>query len=203
MTNQKANTLWAARFARFLQSQFPGSYGAYASLEQSWYNFEYYVLPRRVRNDDGTYSKAVVGQQLDVSTLYPPPWLSTPVFRQQQMSEFGTGIAVYFDTLLALTVILFVAGVLYLPTMYYYASDDYTLLSDKNNVPTRTGPLRGSLVCPAPIWVPCVDCDRKNFADNPVRLGFSYSSSNSNSSGSDANANVTGTLTFAQKNDCA
>jgi hypothetical protein len=193
MTNKKA-TLWAARFARFLQSLFPGSYGAFASLEQSWYNFEYYVLPRRVRNADGTYSKAVVGQQLEVSTLYPP-W-TTPV---RQLSEFGTGIVVYFETLLALTVILLVAGVSYLPTMYYYASDDYTLLSDNKNVPTRTGPLRGSLVCPASIWVPCVDCDRKNFADNPVRLGFSYS----RSSGSDTYANDTSTLAFAQKNECA
>lgn len=152
------NTLLLARLALYLERLFPKSYGAHADLQQSWAYFEHFVLPRRIQNADGSYSKAKPGHP--DSTLYPP-W-TTPLV---QLKDFGTGIAVYFETLLLLTGICLVAGLLYLPTILYYASDDYT---ETHSVFGWS--LKGSLMCPAPIWVPCSHCVLEDFADNPGRI---------------------------------
>jgi len=155
------NTLLAAKLSAYLAYCFPGSYGTHASVQEAWSYFELYTLPRRMVNDEnGTVSKAPPGEER--STLYPA-W-TTP---QSELKDFGTGVAVYFETLRALTLICLVAGLLYLPTIIYYGSDGYT----SQHINTVTGPLRGSLICPEPKWVPCPDCTELEWDESPHRLG--------------------------------
>lgn len=162
-------TLWMARFSKFLTDKFPG-YAPHGNLQESWRYFEYYTLPRRKK--EAPYCKAAPGSA--DSELYP---LCT-----HNLQDFGTGIAVYFDTLLALIGICLGAGILYLPSIYHYASDGYT----STEVYTVAGPLRGSWLCPEPEWVPCPSCVLEQWADNPSR--FAQTSSG---------------LAFAMKNTCA
>lgn len=169
------NTLLASRFSEFLKRMFPTWYGTHASVKEAWSYFELYTLPRRIVHADGTISKAPPGMKN--STLYPA--FTTP---QHELKDFGTGVAVYFETLRALTLICLVAGLLYIPSILYYASDGYT----SKEIHTVTGPLRGSLICPEPMWVPCPDCTPQDWEKSPHRLGHS------------ANG-----LIFALKNTCA
>lgn len=154
----KDNNLIMARISLYFERMFPQSYGTHADLQQSWAYFEHFVLPRRMKNADGSYSKAKPGHPQ--STLYPA-W-TTP---QSQLKDFGTGIAVYFETLLLLFGICLIAGILYIPTILYYASDDYT-----TNHSVLGWSLKGSLMCPEPVWVPCPQCTIEDFAYNPGRV---------------------------------
>eukprot|EP00977_Amphora_coffeiformis_P024377 scaffold15669_cov160-Amphora_coffeaeformis.AAC.1 len=173
-------TLWASRLALFLARCLPG-YGSEASLRTAWSFFEYMILPRRAAaaGDGKTrYVQAAPGRHMRTSTLYPA-W-TTPV---RQLRDFGTGVAVYFETLLSLSVVCLVAGLLYLPSMHHYANDGYK----SQHVNTVLGPMGGSLICPDPIWVPCVDCTADQWNESPGRYG----------------TNTDGTLVFALKNTCA
>jgi len=173
-------TLWASRLALFLARCIPG-HGSDASLRRAWSFFEYMILPRRVATTgDGKtrYVRAAPGRHVETSTLYPA-W-TTPV---RQLRDFGTGVAVYFEMLLTLFVVCFVAGLLYLPSMHHYANDGYK----SQHVNTALGPMGGSLICPDPVWVPCLDCRVEQWKQSPGRYGI----------------NIDGTLVFALKNTCA
>ena len=146
-------------------------------MSQAWSYFEYMILPRRIVVENGRTVKAPPGRHMTQSTSYPA-W-TTPV---RQLREFGTGVAVYFETLLSLSIVCLVAGLLYLPSIHYYASDGYTT----KHVETFLGPLRGSLICPEPVWVPCPDCPAEQWEESPARY-----------------ATTTGNLNFALKNTCA
>jgi hypothetical protein len=74
-----------------------------------------------------------LGHHQDASELYPA-W-TTPVGR---LKDFGVGVAVYFETLLSLSIICLIAGLLYLPSIHYYGSDGCT----SQHVNTLLGPLR-------------------------------------------------------------
>lgn len=155
------------------------SYGAGGSLSQAWAYFEHVILPRRrlvSENGKTHYVKAAPG---DDETLHLYPAWCTPV---RQFEAFGTGVAVYFETLLALSVLCLVAGLLYLPSIHYYASDGYT----SQQIYTVTGALRGSLLCPSPVWAPCPECEVTQWQDSPDRYSFSADG-----------------LVFALKNTCA
>jgi hypothetical protein len=171
------NTLLAARFAGLLARWFPDSYGIHASVTESWSYFERYTLPRRmlINEEDGTYRKAPPGTER--STLYPA-W-TTP---QSELKDFGTGVAVYFETLRALTLICLVAGLLYVPSIVYYGSDGYT----SKQIHTMTASLRGSMICPEPTWVPCPECTEEEWNESPRRFGLGA-----------------GGLVFVLKNTCA
>ena len=129
------------------------------------------------------------------STSSPPPSLSsssTTLYSSwyttyNELSEFGTGVGVYFMTLRYLTIMCCVAFVLYLPTISYYNSDMYYNYGygnggndSKNNSGSVNGQsdgssmfasgsggsdndgtfylLRGSWSCPHTEYVPCPSC---------------------------------------------
>jgi hypothetical protein len=151
-------TLLGYTVASYLQKIVPG-YGKHASLKEAWAHFEYLVLPRRSLQQP--YAKASPGDAN--STLFS-------IFKthQRDLKDFGTGVCVYFETLKWLAVISFLAGLLYIPSIHYYGSDGYT----SNYLTTPLGPLKGSLLCPSPHWVPCSSCQIQDFQDSPHRIGF-------------------------------
>jgi len=167
--------LLGSYISRFFSKVFP-NYGANASLERAWKYFESIVLPRRMPDGKGGYTKAPPGTS--PSALYPA-W-TTP---QRELRDFGTGIAVYFETLRALVVICFVAGLLYYPSIRYYQSDAYS--SNQQEVVTNLA-LKGSLMCSTTTWVPCPSCTLDEWQEESER--FFATDDN---------------LTFILKNDCA
>lgn len=94
-----------------------------------------------------------------------------------------SGVAVYFETLRALVVICFIAGLLYLPSILYYRSDEYA--SHRSDISNQA--LRGSLICTETKWVPCPNCTLSEIANDASRIATC----------TDKN------LTFLLKNDCA
>lgn len=154
--------------ARFLESCIP-YFGKHGNLSESWDYFEETILPRR---KIGGHERAT-GE----STVLYDAW-TTP---QSALANFGSGIAVYFETLRILAVILLVAYILYLPSIWFYASSTY----DPENASNRWYdiPLRGSLMCRHTKWVPCVDCNPRDFPND--RLAISNG------------------VSFVLKNDCS
>lgn len=116
------------------------------SLEDAFDYFEDHVLPRRMT---ATGKKAPPGTPTKLTELYNA-W-ATP---QREMADFGTGVAVYFETLRALVVICFLAWVLYLPSLLYYSSTNYDPLSQPSKLL-----LQGSIMCSTTEWVPCPTCN--------------------------------------------
>lgn len=134
--------LWGRRIARFLSCR-------NQSLEMAWAYFENITLPRRMSDGRGGYTKAPPGAKGEGTTLYPA-W-TTP---REELRDFGTGLAVYFDTMRALIFICFIAGVLYVPTFMFYRSEEYASVGQD----AWAGSLRGSLICPETEWVACPKC---------------------------------------------
>lgn len=166
---QEAKGLVCGRaVSHFLESFIP-YFGRYAKLSESWDYFEEQILPRR---KIGSLQRAT-GE----NTVLYDAW-TTP---QSALANFGTGVAVYFHSLRILAAILFVGYLLYLPSIWFYASSTY----DPENASNRWYdiPLRGSLMCRNTEWVPCVDCNSHKFPSD--RLSISNG------------------VTFVLQNDCS
>jgi hypothetical protein len=166
--------LLGRHFSRFLATVIP-DYGIHGSFEEAWDYFETIVLPRRRIDGKG---KAPVGAPPSSTTLYSA-WF-TP---QRELSDFGTGIAVYFSTLRALMMICLVAFLLYLPSIRYYQSDKY---GEDRQASIPNDALRGSMLCTATEWVPCPTCIESDW--EPDRI---------------AHDTTTSSLTFILRNACA
>jgi hypothetical protein len=163
--------LLSRRIARYFSARFPW-YGRNADLDQAWAYYEKITLPRRMKNEDGRYVKAPAGAE---NTSLYPAWTMT----SRDLVDFGTGVAVYFETMRVLIVIMLVAGLLYTPTFMYYKSDAY---GKKDQYISFLG---GSIMCEEADWVPCPDCTMDEWKESPHRIAFD------------------GNLTFVLKNICA
>lgn len=87
-SDQEPISLWGYSVARWLQPWLGTT--SFANIHDAWHYFEYYTLPRRTL--DRHSHKAPPGTR--ASRLYPA-WTT----RQQDLNHFGTGVAVYFETL--------------------------------------------------------------------------------------------------------
>ena len=93
------------------------------SLETAWEYFEHIILPRYYDGEvDGEKVKqrAEPGEHEKPTKLYPICGTS-----DADMSGFGIGVGMYFSTLKFLFVISLIAGLINIPNILYYASDDY------------------------------------------------------------------------------
>jgi len=158
-TSWENSELWAPKVSRFLCWLIP-SYGANASLAESWNYFENIVLPRRLP------CGKISPPGMKPSKLYSA-W-STPI---RELKDFGTGIAVYFETLWYLFLMLLTASVLYIPSIIYYNSNEY---DDSRRNDVSDGVLRGSLVCTDMKFVPCPNCTMNDpeREEVPNEIGF-------------------------------
>jgi hypothetical protein len=142
------------------------------STRQAWAYYEKITLPRRMKNEHGRYVKAPTGAE---NTFLYPTWTTT----SWDLADFGTGVAVYFETMRVLIVIMLVAGLLYTPTFMYYKSDVYGKTDQYISF------LRGSMMCEDTDWAPCPDCTMDEWKESPHRIAFD------------------GNLTYVLKNICA
>jgi hypothetical protein len=73
-----------------------------------------------------------------------------------KLGDFGLGIGLYFSTLRALCFITFIAGLINLYNIMYFASDEYMPSELRDELPSL---LQGSAICLDTQWVPCPDCN--------------------------------------------
>jgi len=135
------------------------------NLDKAWAFFEHFTLPRYIyRPEDGdnpkTLDKAEPGAYDQRTKMYSP--LFTPL---NQMGDFGIGIGLYFSSLKYLIILTFIAGLLSVPTIAYYASPVYS--SIQRGIPYS---LKGSAICTDTKWVPCPTCDESDFKGAELRL---------------------------------
>ena len=175
---------------------------------------EHFVLPRYIVNtesQDEADNKASEKDERTKSLVPSSFWDSQPLQRAEpgennvptklydpfftplsQMGDFGIGIGLYFSTLLALAVLTFVAGLVNIPNMLYFLSEDYS-----DGQTSITNPLlKGSAICTRTQWVPCIDCNitTQDFAENRF-YSYDVSSHDDDSYGSSV-------VSFALKNEC-
>jgi hypothetical protein len=110
------------------------------SLDAAWEYFEYINLPRYLVDGDDTKGKNLVraepGEREKQTRLYP--FCGT---NDEDMSDFGIGVGLYFNTLKLLTIITFVAGLISIPNMMFFASEAYEGTSVNANTDSSFTPL--------------------------------------------------------------
>jgi hypothetical protein len=124
--------------------------------KQPKYNNNNYPPQRKIKE----LTKASPGESTYPTRLYSA--LFTPL---SQMGAFGIGIGLYFSTLLGVSFITLVAGLINLPNIMYFAGDEYS-----NGQPGVSWSLRGSAVCTEMVWVPCPTCEMVDFLRSPERF---------------------------------
>lgn len=181
-----------------------------ASLKKAWAYFEHVTLPRYIcKEDDERCNKALLsrsriksyvwkqlkrrsehtmqradpGEMHKFTKLYSP--LYTPI---ERMGDFGLGTGLYFTSIRALIIMTFVLGLLNIPNMLYFSSDEYTGGGGADKVPWY---LVGSAICTRTSWVPCPNCNiTGQWGDNMDRIANTTT---------DDGKNV---LIFALRNEC-
>ena len=131
-------------------------------IATAWSYFEHVTLPRYLCDEEARLirgmSKATPGT-LRETRLYPA--LCTP---QEELGDFGIGIGLYFTTVRALAVIIFIAGIMNIPLMVYYGSETYNPVRHPGD---RL--LSASAVCLNTYWVPCIDCTELEWEESGDR----------------------------------
>ena len=137
-------------------------------LDSAWAYFEHIALPRKLHSS-ARYSdkinsyKADPGEHTLRTELYP--YLTTP---EDQLGDFGIGVGIYFLSMRVFSIICFIAGLLYIPVIHFYRSNDYSEGEDSAN--SNSWVLRGSAICTDTMWVPCPGCGNHEDDFDATRL---------------------------------
>ena len=138
------------------------------SLSKAYAYYEHITLPRHfagVARADHVLRRAEPGESSQPTELYSP--FKTP---NTSFVEWGIGVDLYFSTLRIMALVLFVAGLIHLPNLIFYRSQEYSV--DSKDVPWS---LRGSAVCTTTEWVACLDCTEEQWSSEDQRRGFGRS----------------------------
>jgi len=129
------------------------------NIDKAWAYFEHFTLARHFLPDkEGASSdylrKAGPGERDRPTRLYSV--LNTP---EVDLCDWGIGVGVYFFTLRSLGIIMFLAGLINVPALIYYGSDEYSHSHDAMNLRI----LRTSAICTDSTWVPCPTCTEEQW----------------------------------------
>lgn len=127
------------------------------SLSKAYAYYEHVTLPRHFVDDttDHILRRAEPGEAEAKTELYDP--FRTP---PSALIEWGIGIDLYFSSLRAMVVILFLAGLINLPNIFFYASSNY---SPNGQEGLGIFSLQGTAICTTFDWVVCSDCTPEAF----------------------------------------
>jgi len=153
--DEKSETITMGRIvARYLSRfswYYPGNTDATddnidTPLDKAWAFFEHDGLPRcfadKRRDRNGGFLRAKVTSS-DSTMLYP--WHVTPDI---DLGDFGIGVGLYFLCLKFFSLIFFIAGIISIPNMMYFSSDDYA--TDRDSIMTKF--LVASALCTETSW---------------------------------------------------
>jgi hypothetical protein len=154
------------------------------SLSKAWALFEHVTLERYLVSDGDNVHTQAESEARDKKKLLLPSWtrrittlfcrgdhrlrlaepgedtlrtrlyspITTPL---SQIGDFGLGYGLYFSTLRSFAILSLLAGILNLPNIMYFASDEYNT-NGQNDL--QSSLLKGSAICTDVSWVPCPDC---------------------------------------------
>jgi Calcium-dependent channel, 7TM region, putative phosphate len=147
------------------------------SLAKAWAFYDHVTLQRYIveeptrevtrqksnifRMGDRSLKIAEPGEAAYKTKLYPI--FSTPL---SQLGDFGLGFGIYFATLRDFAILALLCGLLSIPNIIFFASDQYS--GDQAGIPTL---LKGSAICTDRSWVPCPNCTPEEF-DTAVKGAY-------------------------------
>lgn len=133
------------------------------SLAKGWCYFEHFTLPRRFATKSGGHHVRAPPGEINETKLYSA--FRTP---QDSLSDWGIGMGMYFSTLGSFVVIFLLAGILSIPNILYYSSDQYDPSSSRRRDNfSLLRVLQFSTICTSREWVKCDDCEEeKDVWDN-------------------------------------
>ncbi|GKY95608.1 hypothetical protein MPSEU_000522100 [Mayamaea pseudoterrestris] len=141
------------------------------SLSKAYAYYEHITLPRRVVSDASAshvMRRAVPGET-QATELYSP--FKT---RSSTLIEWGVGVDLYFTTLFLMAILLLCAGLIHLPNIMFYNSNEYSPAGKVRVVDNRTEPiffsLASSAICSTADWVVCADCTEEQWIYSPERF---------------------------------
>lgn len=145
------------------------------SLSKAYAYYEHITLPRHFTGEneaDQVLRRAEPGDTGETE-LYSPFTTSAASF-----IEWGIGVDLYFSSLRALGYLLFLAGILNIPAIRYYASSDYSPNLQKDFMESTF--LWGSAICTTDEWVVCGDCldEKGEFNNESARKRLAIASDN-------------------------
>eukprot|EP00592_Proboscia_alata_P008819 CAMPEP_0194364480 /NCGR_PEP_ID=MMETSP0174-20130528/12400_1 /TAXON_ID=216777 /ORGANISM="Proboscia alata, Strain PI-D3" /LENGTH=923 /DNA_ID=CAMNT_0039138535 /DNA_START=73 /DNA_END=2844 /DNA_ORIENTATION=+ len=125
-------------------------------LQSSWAQFEHVALGRYITNGNSgnmwdARERAEPGETSFKTKLYPL-WST-----EHDLADWGVGVGLYFQNLRMFAIICFVAGLISIPNMIYYASDEYD--APFNATDFREVAHDTSQVCTRTRWVACPSCN--------------------------------------------
>ena len=127
------------------------------SLNDAYAFYEHVTLPRYFSGKedvDHVQRRAEPGESEEETRLYSP-WFT----KANSFNEWGMGIDSYFSSLKMVSVMMFVAGILNIYVLQFYASNDY----DPDKDDSLSALLKGSAICTSFEWVACPTCSQSNF----------------------------------------
>uniref|UniRef100_A0A7S4APN5 CSC1/OSCA1-like cytosolic domain-containing protein n=1 Tax=Pseudo-nitzschia australis TaxID=44445 RepID=A0A7S4APN5_9STRA len=180
-------------------------------LRKGWAFFEHQALYRYLvlkdqrhrsttnvmERGDRKFDKADAGEDEKPSRLYP--WFTLP---HKQLGDFGLGVGLYFSSLRIFILITFICGLISLPNIMYFASEDYDPVKANGvhrNITFSNFLEIGSATCHTTEWVPCLECECRVSGDSGSQQGRFPQSRCSNSTLTDGTSTP---LVFALKNEC-
>ena len=116
------------------------------SLDSAWEYFEHIILPRcyvdspEDENEDGDEAEEKQSGARNLIRAEPgefeKPTKLYPIFgtNDEDMSDFGIGIGLYFTKLKFLAVLSLLAGLINLPNMIFFASEEYAGSTDEKKI---------------------------------------------------------------------
>ena len=119
------------------------------SLSKAYAYYEHITLPRHFSEGrvEHVLRRAEPGENAEDTELYNP--FTTPT---SSFIEWGIGVDLYFSSLRALACLLFFAGLMNIPSIMHYASNDYSQ-NGQSSLESMT--LKGTAVCTTFDWVVC------------------------------------------------
>lgn len=136
------------------------------SLEKGWNFFEHYTLGRYIDPfeygesadlNSGTTFLAFRGEKTLKTHLYS---FTCP---EQDLSNFGIGIQMYFASLRTVSIIFFLTFLINLPLYIFFQSEEYS--ESQDGLPF---PFKGSAICTKELWQPCPKCTRNEWTNYPL-----------------------------------
>lgn len=164
------------------------------SLRAAWVFFEHYTLYRHklVAHHKDRRIRVVPGYNDSETSIYSVFWTNTDV----DLDSWGVGVVMYFKIMKIFIVIFMLIGLLNIPLMIYYASEEYNGVQSQNNstivdqISKSFQFISTSAVCENYDYVPCFNCSKKDLNDT----GMVYENVTSDSTHLE--------LIFVKKNFC-
>lgn len=153
-------------------------------LDKGWDYFERVTLPRHYKpninvnedDEDDDNGARDIRQRAEPGETKPTQLYSVWSTPEEDLGDFGIGIGLYFSTLRLLAIVTFIAGLILLPNMIYFASDAYH--NDNHNDSDSRGQniiYDSSAICLDKAWAPCPTCTIQQWDHFPItnkRLAF-------------------------------